>query len=162
MAVAKAERFTRRQPASCSATSAKSCSLTTPSTCPSSNRRTVASRSGWVFRFNDPLAKAFGIQFAAGRIRRGGRFNALTIQRVSMRQPNSSFLLLPPVECWKIVRERPRTKFDDSLHLAVSMRSFRAENVSAFVKALLDCDKTEAARAITDSAFCGSVRVAVY
>jgi hypothetical protein len=27
---------------------------------------------------------------------------------------------------------------DDSLHLAVSMRSFRAENVSAFVKALLD------------------------
>jgi hypothetical protein len=35
----------------------------------------------------------------------------------------------------EIVRERPRTKFDDSLHLAVSMRSFRAENVSAFVKA---------------------------
>jgi hypothetical protein len=28
--------------------------------------------------------------------------------------------------------------FDDSLHLAVSMRSFRAENVSHFVKALLD------------------------
>ena len=30
--------------------------------------------------------------------------------------------------------------FDDCLHLAVSMRSFRAENVSAFVKALLDCE----------------------
>ena len=30
---------------------------------------------------------------------------------------------------------------DDCLHLAVSMRSFRAENVSAFVKALLDCEK---------------------
>src|SRR5215831_12380754 len=44
----------------------------------------------------------------------------------------------------EIVRERPRTQFDDSLHLAVSMRSFRAENVSAFVKALLDCDKAEA------------------
>lgn len=29
---------------------------------------------------------------------------------------------------------------DDSLHLSVSMRSFRAENVSAFVKALLDCE----------------------
>ena len=57
----------RRQPASCSATSAKSCSLTTPSTCPSSNRRTVARRLGWVFRFN--------AQFAARRIRRGGRFN---------------------------------------------------------------------------------------
>ncbi len=35
--------------------------------------------------------------------------------------------------------------FDDCLHLAVSMRSFRAENVSAFVKALLDCE-LEAAR----------------
>jgi hypothetical protein len=44
----------------------------------------------------------------------------------------------------EIVRERPRTKFDDSLHLAVSMRSFRAENVSAFVKALLDCEKEAA------------------
>jgi hypothetical protein len=44
----------------------------------------------------------------------------------------------------KLVRERPRTNFDDSLHLAVSMRSFRAENVSAFVKALLDCDEAEA------------------
>jgi hypothetical protein len=31
-----------------------------------------------------------------------------------------------------------QTHLDDSLHLAVSMRSFRAENVSAFVKALLD------------------------
>lgn len=30
--------------------------------------------------------------------------------------------------------------FDDNLHLAVSMRSFRAENVSSFVKALLDCE----------------------
>jgi hypothetical protein len=47
----------------------------------------------------------------------------------------------------EIVRERARTHFDDSMHLAVSMRSFRAENVSAFVKALLDCDKAEAKRA---------------
>src|SRR6266516_1538126 len=47
----------------------------------------------------------------------------------------------------EIVRERTRTEFDDSLHLAVSMRSFRAENVSAFVKALLDCDKAEAKKA---------------
>jgi len=39
---------------------------------------------------------------------------------------------------------RPRTEFDDCLHLAVSMRSFRAENVSAFVKALLDCDRKHA------------------
>jgi hypothetical protein len=45
------------------------------------------------------------------------------------------------------VRHRPNTHFDDSLHLAVSMRSFRAENVSAFVKALLDCEKQQAREA---------------
>ncbi len=33
---------------------------------------------------------------------------------------------------------------DDSLHLAVSMRSFRAEHVSSFVKAILDCDSGRA------------------
>src|SRR5207249_10580989 len=49
-----------------------------------------------------------------------------------------------------IVRERSRTEFDDSLHLAVSMRSFRAENVSAFVKALLDCEKEQARQALAE------------
>jgi hypothetical protein len=39
---------------------------------------------------------------------------------------------------------RQRTEFLDDLHLTVSMRSFRAENVSAFVKALLDCDSQTA------------------
>jgi hypothetical protein len=34
--------------------------------------------------------------------------------------------------------------FDDCLHLAVSMRSFRAENVSHFIKALLDREKPSA------------------
>lgn len=38
------------------------------------------------------------------------------------------------------VRSRGRYRFDNSLHLAVSMRSFRAENVSSFVKAVLDWD----------------------
>ena len=33
---------------------------------------------------------------------------------------------------------------DHSLHLAVSMRSFRAENVSSFVKAVLDCENEKA------------------
>jgi hypothetical protein len=42
------------------------------------------------------------------------------------------------------VRQRPNAHFDDCLHLAVSMRSFRAETVSHFVKALLDCDKASA------------------
>ena len=45
-----------------------------------------------------------------------------------------------------------RTQFDDCLHLAVSMRSFRAENVSAFVKALLDCEKQQAREAFTELA----------
>ena len=52
----------------------------------------------------------------------------------------------------EMVRERPRTHFDDTLHLGVSMRSFRAENVSAFVKALLDCDKAEAKKALAEIA----------
>jgi hypothetical protein len=45
------------------------------------------------------------------------------------------------------VHNRPDTSFDDCLHLGVSMRSFRAENVSAFVKALLDIDKQRAREA---------------
>jgi hypothetical protein len=52
----------------------------------------------------------------------------------------------------EIVRERPWTEFDDSLHLAVSMRSFRAENVSAFVKALLDCEKLQAKQVFAELA----------
>jgi hypothetical protein len=46
----------------------------------------------------------------------------------------------------EVLHDRQDTYFDDSLHLAVSMRSFRAENVSAFVRALLDCQKLEASR----------------
>jgi hypothetical protein len=42
------------------------------------------------------------------------------------------------------ISQRHDTHLDDCLHLAVSMRSFRAENVSAFVKALLDCEKEQA------------------
>jgi hypothetical protein len=44
-----------------------------------------------------------------------------------------------------LAQRTSQTHLDDALHLAVSMRSFRAENVSAFVKALLDCEP-EAAR----------------
>ena len=40
----------------------------------------------------------------------------------------------------KAIRGRANAYFDESLHLAVSMRSFRAEHVSAFVKAVLDCE----------------------
>lgn len=38
---------------------------------------------------------------------------------------------------------------DNSLHLAVSMRSFRAEHVSGFVKAVLDCDIGKARELLT-------------
>lgn len=48
------------------------------------------------------------------------------------------------------IRDRGNVAFDDCLHLAVSMRSFRAETVSAFVKALLDRD-TLSARALIES-----------
>ena len=48
------------------------------------------------------------------------------------------------VNTLEAVRQRPGVHLDDDLHLSVSMRSFRAENVSAFVKALLDCDKDAA------------------
>lgn len=41
---------------------------------------------------------------------------------------------------------RQRTEFFSDLHLTVSMRSFRAEKVSAFVKALLDCEEADARR----------------
>ncbi|MGH8518552.1 MAG: DNA/RNA helicase domain-containing protein, partial [Panacagrimonas sp.] len=34
--------------------------------------------------------------------------------------------------------------WDERLHLATSMRSFRSEKVSAFVKAVLDCDTVSA------------------
>ncbi len=41
--------------------------------------------------------------------------------------------------------DRPNVFFDDDLHLAVSMRSFRAEHVSTFVKKVLDREVADAA-----------------
>lgn len=38
---------------------------------------------------------------------------------------------------------------EDDLHLAVSMRSFRADNVSSFVKSMLDCDVQQAQQAFS-------------
>lgn len=45
------------------------------------------------------------------------------------------------------MREDKRAHFEPNLHLSISMRSFRAENVSAFVKALLDVER-DAARVL--------------
>ncbi|MFZ2961379.1 MAG: DNA/RNA helicase domain-containing protein [Candidatus Ozemobacteraceae bacterium] len=44
----------------------------------------------------------------------------------------------------KKLQSKPHTFFHEELHLAVSMRSFRDENVSGFVKALLDLDTKRA------------------
>ena len=46
------------------------------------------------------------------------------------------------------LRRQAHVVFNEDLHLAVSMRSFRAEHVSAFVKHLLDRDKAQAAEAL--------------
>jgi len=48
------------------------------------------------------------------------------------------------VETINKLKEKCVTKFDENLHLSVSMRSFRAENVSLFVKQVLDIDKENA------------------
>jgi hypothetical protein len=43
-----------------------------------------------------------------------------------------------------VLQAQPNVHFDKNLHLAVSMRSFRAEHVSTLVKQLLDLDESEA------------------
>ncbi len=48
------------------------------------------------------------------------------------------------------VKLHPHITFRDELHLSVSMRSFRAENVSSFVKSLLDLDPERAGNAYRD------------
>ena len=60
---------------------------------------------------------------------------------ISSRLHDSEYAVNDTLELAKC---RSQICLDDSLHLAVSMRSFRAENVSAFVKALLDCDSNTA------------------
>jgi hypothetical protein len=47
-----------------------------------------------------------------------------------------------------LARSHASARFERDLHLAVSMRSFRAEHVSTFVKALLDCERDGAGAAL--------------
>jgi hypothetical protein len=68
---------------------------------------------------------------------------------ISSRLTDSEYAASQTID---VVQERAQTHLDDSLHLAVSMRSFRAENVSAFVKALLDCQQDQAKRAFAELA----------
>ena len=46
------------------------------------------------------------------------------------------------------LKSRPQVIYKDELHLAVSMRSFRAEKVSLFVKQLLDLEKNDASNTL--------------
>jgi hypothetical protein len=71
-----------------------------------------------------------------------GRFPGWRMH-ISSRLTDSEFATGAALD---LARRMPGVSFDDCLHLAVSMRSFRAENVSAFVKALLDRDAVEAER----------------
>ncbi len=56
---------------------------------------------------------------------------------ISSRLTDSEYAARPWLEGAKSL---PNVQMDDSLHLSISMRSFRAEQLSAFVKATLDCD----------------------
>jgi len=48
-----------------------------------------------------------------------------------------------------LIKDKEHVHFDDRLHLSVSMRSFRAEKVSNFVKAVLDLEIQKAAEIFT-------------
>ena len=56
---------------------------------------------------------------------------------VSPNLTDSEYAAQPALEHLGIVAS---VEWDDRLHLATSMRSFRSERVSAFIKAVLDCD----------------------
>lgn len=62
---------------------------------------------------------------------------------VSSRLTDSEYAA---VEMVKSAANSGGVRFEDSLHLSVSMRSFRAEHVSSFVKALLDGERADARR----------------
>ena len=54
---------------------------------------------------------------------------------ISQNLADSEYMAMGAIEKLKL---QGRVKFDDNLHLSVSMRSFRAEKLSSFVKNLLD------------------------
>lgn len=54
------------------------------------------------------------------------------------------------IDAIKKVQEKHSVTFNENLHLAVSMRSFRAENLSSFVKHLLDLNTDKAAEVLAN------------
>lgn len=64
--------------------------------------------------------------------------------------PNLTDSEYSAVDAIEILKEKCQVTYNDDLHLSVSMRSFRAENLSLFVKHLLD-QKNDEARKILSS-----------
>jgi DUF2075 family protein len=58
--------------------------------------------------------------------------------------PNLTDSEYSAIESINILKQNSEVTFNNDLHLAVSMRSFRAENVSLFVKNILDLNKEDA------------------
>ncbi len=54
------------------------------------------------------------------------------------------------IEILQRIKYRPGVEYSESLHLAVSMRSFRAENVSLLVKQILDLDYQQAQKTLIE------------
>lgn len=63
--------------------------------------------------------------------------------------PNLTDSEYSAIEAINILKQKSEVKFNHDLHLAVSMRSFRAENVSLFVKNILDLNKEAAQKTLS-------------
>lgn len=58
--------------------------------------------------------------------------------------PNLTDTEYSAIDAIKVLQEKCKVNYNEDLHLAVSMRSYRAENLSLFIKNLLDLNKAEA------------------
>ena len=64
--------------------------------------------------------------------------------------PNLTDSEYSAVESIETLKQHSEIRFNNDLHLSVSMRSFRAENVSLFVKNVLDLNKEEAQKTLSN------------
>jgi DUF2075 family protein len=64
--------------------------------------------------------------------------------------PNLTDSEYSAIDSIKVLQQKCDVNFNDDLHLAVSMRSFRAENLSLFVKNLLDLNMEEARKTLSN------------
>lgn len=63
--------------------------------------------------------------------------------------PNLTDTEYSAIDSIKFLQEKTSVNFNEDLHLSVSMRSFRAESVSLFVKNLLDLNRAEARKTLS-------------